>query len=378
MGNLFIKLSSLLTLTSLVSLNANAHDQLLPASYELSPKQIETFQQDGLVVIRGLLKGQELKDATKTVNRMKWKKSLGQRLLYRFFPSYCNLEFQTWRNNPALEKVAFESAAPTICAKLMGLDRNDDGDGDGDGVAEGEEGFRPLRLLKDAVLGYKAGDTGCGWHVDDKFFWPCEDRNIGERDAGINVWITLSPVTAAEGGGLALVPGSHRAPFAEKARKAIQGGFSQTCFLEKLAPDCNEEMEKLKVVYDLEPGDAIFHDRYIFHRGDPFVDENKNENKNKNKIEKKGRKLETKQRISLRYVPADATFYDNYSEKRVVQARNLSTGDPVSKGCEYFPQTWPRRLPQEKSIKALAEQKTSLKSVISMVLSIARAKKTEN
>ena len=230
------------------------------------------------------------------------KKSLGHRLFYQFFQSYRNLEFQTWRSNPALEKVAFELAASTICAKLMGLDRN--------GVAEGGKGFRLLRLLKDAVLGYKAGDTGCGCHVDDKFYWPCEDNNVGETDAGLNVWITLS-----------LVPGLHRAPFSEKARKTIQGGLPQTCLLEKLSPDCNEVMEKLKVVHDLEPGDAIFHYRYISHRGDPFVDE------------KKGRKLKIKQRNSLRYVPADATFYNGNSEQRVVQIRNLSTGDPVSKGC---------------------------------------------
>ena len=71
---------------------------------------------------------------------------------------------------------------------------------------------RSLRLLKEAVLGFRRGDTGCGWHVDDKTFWPSEDshednntlvaagtnhthqrsQHSRRREAGINVW-TLYP-----------------------------------------------------------------------------------------------------------------------------------------------------------------------------------------
>jgi len=129
---------------------------------------------------------------------------------------------------------------------------------------------RSLRLLKDAVMGFSKGDMGCDWHVDDKTFWPCEDSHndsnnsnhkrpasvSGQRDAGINVWISLSPLNAEEGGGFAVAPGSHNLTgkgkagrIFRKARKAIASMGSQTtCALGKLEPTCQEYMEKIKHV----------------------------------------------------------------------------------------------------------------------------------
>mmetsp|Transcript_33905 Transcript_33905/g.99913 ORF Transcript_33905/g.99913 Transcript_33905/m.99913 type:complete len:234 (-) Transcript_33905:67-768(-) len=217
---------------------------------------------------------------------------------------------------------------------------------------------RPVRLLKDAILGYSCGDKGCGFHVDDRVFWPCEDRNVGKKDAGINVWITLSPITAAEGGGLAVVPRTHKMSFAAKARKAIAAkGPQTTCLLETLRPDCHDKMETLQQVYDLQPGDAIIHDRYIFHRAQQFTDP----------VE--GRKAGTKHRISLRYVPADATFYNFANNERAVESKQLSTGDPISKGGEYYPQCWPYSLPEERSQKVKGDHDLfSLQSVFKMLL----------
>ena len=329
-----------------------------PAPYQLSHENLAAYEKDGVIVVRGLLKGKELKDATKAANSLQRSKSLSQRLFYRAIPIYRNLEFQTWRRYRALETVAFDSAAPTICAKLMGLD-------DDDKSKNKNKNPRPLRLLRDAVLGFSPGDKGCGWHVDDKMFWPCEDRNIGKRDAGINVWITLSPISASEGGGLAVAPGTNKLKlkFAEKARKAIK---SLTCELATLAPDCHEEMEKLTTVYDLEPGDAIIHDRYIFHKAHPFAESESHANKNKK--QKRG----TKQRISLRYVPADATFYNNGMKNDPgVALKNLETGDAVSKGGEYYPQVWPNSLPDERSCKAKNESRgyMTLQRALSIFLS---------
>lgn len=265
--------------------------------------------------------------------------------------------------SPALEAVAFESAAPTIVAKLMGLDEHElQPEEESSGLKMQMSEIRPLRLLKDAFLGYKAGDVGCGWHVDDKMFWPCEDHNFGERDAGINVWITLSPVTVAEGGGLAVAPVSHKADFAERARKAISPSTFHTCSLQKLDPDSNDEIEKLKVVHDLQPGDAIFHDRYIFHRGEPFLDPIQ------------GKKSGTKRRISLRYVPADATFFE-LNDNRVIEEKNITTGDLISNGEEYFPQVWPTRLPEEKSKKALSDKNfLTIGKVMKMALRMTKKK----
>ena len=119
------------------------------------------------------------------------------------FPAYRTLSFQTYREHKALKKVAFDSTASTICAKLMGLDdHNDEEKRGGGGVrhdsinnnsnikveyddnhytgedederqVKGKQNHRSLRLLKDAVMGFSKGDNGCGWHIDGQCYCFC-------------------------------------------------------------------------------------------------------------------------------------------------------------------------------------------------------------
>ena len=135
-----------------------------PAPYHLSPEHVAAYEKDGVIVVRGLLKGKELNDAIKAANSLHRSKALSQRLSYSAIPIYRNLEFQTWKRYRALEKVAFDSAAPTICAKLMGLDESDDDENKNQNQnqnhAHRNPSPRPLRLLRDAVLGFSKGDKG--------------------------------------------------------------------------------------------------------------------------------------------------------------------------------------------------------------------------
>jgi len=336
----------LLLLVSTIVVNA------VPTPYELTSKQLSDFRRDGVIVVRGMLAGETLQDAVAAAHKVQRSQGWGQRLVYKIFPSYRNLEFQTYRKHEAFKTVAFDSTAPTICAKLMGLDE------EGRGETTTSEP-RSMRLLKEAVLGFSRGDTGCGWHVDDKTFWPSEDshednklagtrhkRSKHRREAGINVWITLSPVTSKEGGGLAVALGSHNltgkgraGKIIQKARRAIISKGPQTqCILDKIEPSCHNYMERSKRVYDLQPGDAIIHDRYVFHRADAF----------KEGIGDEAEEEVTKQRISLRYMPSDATFFNNgQSLDAAANRKKLQTGEPLWKAGEYFPQVWPSQLEAE-------------------------------
>jgi hypothetical protein len=168
-----------------------------PASYNLTPQQIVDYQNDGVIVIRKMLQGEILKDAIKATNKIQRSHSISRRILYRMFPSYRTLSFQTYREHKALRKVAFDSTASTICAKLMGLDDdNEERRGGGGGVRQdnnnninveydenhhtgedqnehqekGKKNHGSLRLLKDAVMGFSKGDDGCGWHIDSKCY----------------------------------------------------------------------------------------------------------------------------------------------------------------------------------------------------------------
>ena len=135
-----------------------------------------------------------------------------------------------------------------------------------------------------------------------------------------------------------------------------------------LAPASREEMEKLTTVYDLEPGDAIIHDRYIFHKAHPFAESESDANKNKYK----NKQWDTNQRISLRYVPADPTFNNgmNKDPRVAIVIKNLETGDSVSKGEEYYPQVWPNSLPEGRRCAVENESRdfVTLKSAISMFI----------
>lgn len=337
--------STILAMLRLPTANA------LPAPYELTNQQIADFRRDGVIVIRGMLEGEALENAVKATNKIQRSRGLAQRLAHKIFPVYRNLGFQAYRKHDALKAVAFGSTAPTICAKLMGLD-DEYGEGNQDISTQKP---RSLRLLKEAILGFSRGDIGCGWHVDDKTFWPCEDshgdyhphkkKSRHQSDAGINVWISLSTVTAEEGGGLAVAPGSHNlngkgraGKILRRARQAIASlGPQTTCALAKLEPTCHDYMEKMKRVYDLQPGDAIIHDRYLFHRSDHFREGLGGDTKQV-----------TKQRISLRYMPSDATYFnDGRGLDAATIHKNLQTGDPLWKGGEYFPQAWPFEMENE-------------------------------
>lgn len=170
-----------------------------PASYNLTPQQIIDYQNDGVIVIRKMLQGEMLEGAIKAANKIQRSRGISRRILYRMFPAYRTLSFQTYREHKALKKVAFDSTASTICAKLMGLDHDDreKRGGGGGGVrhdnndtnikveyddnhytgededarqVKGKQNHRSLRLLKDAVMGFSKGDNGCGWHIDGKCY----------------------------------------------------------------------------------------------------------------------------------------------------------------------------------------------------------------
>merc|ERR1712238_88632 len=128
----------------------------------------------------------------------------------------------------------------------------------------------------------------------------------------------------------------------------------------------------------MQPGDAIIHDRYCFHKPDAFNEEDEataNANSNKKAISM------TKQRISLRYMPSDATFYNNGKDVDGAATRKqLETGDPLSKAGEYFPQVWPSELETERQAPH-AKQDAPLfgtKMLVGMVRYMVQAKMTSS
>ncbi len=217
-----------------------------------------------------------------------------------------------------------DSASPRIAAQLMGLKTS-----------------QPLHVMKDALLAFTPGDAGCGWHVDDKMFWPVVDVPPDAPIVGCNVWVALTPIKASDGGGLAVAPGSSRADWREGCRKLIAGaagggvGPSRTCDMASLSPECQAKLEASKALHDMEPGDALVHTRYCFHRGEPFTPA----------AIAAGRP--TRLAYSIRYEAATAQIADNKFEA-ALKAKGLRGGDPISRAGAYYPQVWPCSKPLQR------------------------------
>ena len=97
----------------------------------------------------------------------------------------------------------------------------------------------------------------------------------------------------------------------------------------KRRPEYNSRLDAMKVLHDMEPGDAIFHSRYCFHKGERF-DEGP-----------------CKLRYSIRYMPADARLFDNEYEA-ALREKGLADGAPLAHAGEYYPQVWPKPIRGER------------------------------
>lgn len=282
--------------------------QVTEGSGTLTEEQIHVFERDGVLLVRGLVSGEQLKTAVQEVDLIA--KKTGP-----FAKSYKNVEFQAWRSSKAFKDLAMFSDVPKAAAQLINL------------KSTGANSKGPIRLLKDAILCFSPEGTGCGWHVDDKFFWPSHDDYTG-----VNVWIALSPMSVERGGGLAVSPGSHKEKFAQNARPILATGG--TCAMETLAPDVHKKLEAMRVVYDMEPGDAIIHDRWLFHRSDDY--------------KKKEAADVILNRYSIRYMSENARAYDNgydpvYKDEKYVG----KNGHPLKSFGGYFPQVFPSTIASE-------------------------------
>lgn len=222
----------------------------------LSKSQLEQFYTDGFVIAPGLLSAEDISSLQAAEAALEKAQDSDpqsrpaqyKRLAYR----------GAWRFDDAFRRIATESPIAEVAAQLTPTKLEQ----------------RGVVVVNDAYFRFCAGDAGCGFHVDDPFFWPAKQ---GEPGPGVNVWIPLCDVGEG-GGGLTVVPGSFSEEFV-KCREAIaavgQDGQGrptgpQTCQLAKLDPALNEKLVQLSVSPTMRAGDVMFCTRYLFHRANNF------------------------------------------------------------------------------------------------------------
>ena len=291
-----------------------------PAATDLSPQEISDFRRDGFILKKQVVTGKALEDLVQTAQSIHKSRSMLDSI---FKDSFVKLAMQIWREHEPFAELAFHSSFPSIAAELL-------------------EKPGTVRILKDGFFAFKStNNTGCGFHVDDKYFWPAHDSVTG-----VNFWLALSHYDSSQGGGIRLVNQSMiDAETFERCRDSIRESMA-TCQMEKLSPSCHQKMLKSSLVPDMEPGDALIWDRWTFHRSEPFA----------------SIVPEVKYRYTIRYVPEASTALGMLHKS--VQAGERFHGP-------YYPQVWPSPLQEElDAINAGigADYELSFKSSILMLL----------
>ena len=276
-----------------------------PSPYELSLEEVAAYRRDGFLLKRGLTSADQLDASIQAGDRL-FSVTTFRDWLIGGVSSYAKLRVQTWRSTSEFAQLAFESTFPSISAQLL---------------SEKES----IRILKDGFFAQVSTDAGCGFHVDDSFFWPAS-----EDSTGVNFWLALSSTVAAEGGGIRIVNQSLLSPETFEECKGVirsgDAGYNRTCNMEERSPSCHQRMLDASVLYDMNPGDAILWDRWTFHRGEPF--------KNAASVKEAVHKM----RYTIRYIPSTAVAQG-------VLHPSVKQGDRFD--SPFYPQVWPSHRKKE-------------------------------
>ncbi|CAJ1946730.1 unnamed protein product [Cylindrotheca closterium] len=312
-------------------------------SVTITPTELTEYHRDGFVLKKGLLQGEELsklmdsaEEIYATANHQK------DANLPNFFKK---LTFDLWRRKDEFAQLAFENL-PSVAAEFLGVGDAYEMINNEDNNNNAHEKEETIRILKDGFFGFQQkNNTGCGFHVDDKIFWPASYETTG-----VNFWIALSPMRIQEGGGIRVVNQSKVEPIFEECRQAItnvgERGYSPTCDMEEVSPECHEKMLEASVVFDMEPGDALIWDRWTFHRSEPFRPVPEGERSEEHQCDDPSAGADGddyRLRYTIRYVPGKAKAWGRHHPSQV-------TGETFD--SPYYPQVWPSVLKSEmKSIQ---------------------------
>lgn len=204
----------------------------LDAPYQLSPEQIEFFQQNKFIKLKQVLDPATViffnEVITEQVNKMnKVNTSLEARDTYG--KAFLQL-FNLWRENEIVKQLVFSKRIAKIATELMQV--------------------KGVRLYHDQALFKEGGGGITPWHAD-QYYWPLE------TDKTITAWIPLQ-ATPLEMGPLEFSAGSHEIV---EGRELAIGDESEMIMQQKLKVT---DFKHVTEPFDL--GEISFHSGWIFHR----------------------------------------------------------------------------------------------------------------
>ncbi len=204
----------------------------------MSDAQVDQFQRDGAVCVRGIFDADQLAQIRRVVDDMlanpgPYGQTASRPGQPEFFEDFCN-----WRRYPELLEVVAAAGLAQLCGRLMGSPQ--------------------VRLYHDHVLVKQPGaQQPTPWHQDQPFY------NVEGRQ-NISAWIPVDPVTRATT--LEFVAGSHDGTwylpttFLDKQAKWFPDGSLQP------VPPIDDERDRHRILgWALEPGDVVLFHMLTLH-----------------------------------------------------------------------------------------------------------------
>jgi hypothetical protein len=203
----------------------------LTSDYEVDDADVEAFQRDGHVCLRGVARGDEASAYEEPIRRATLhaadRPPLEERDTYgKAFIQTTNL----WRRDETTARFTLSPRFGRIAARLLGVPA--------------------VRVYHDQALFKEAGGGPTPWH-QDQFYWPLD------TDKTITMWMPLVDVTP-DMGPLTFASGTQRMGFL--------GSFAISDESDRVFSDLVEERGLSLVNYQrLAAGDASFHAGWTLH-----------------------------------------------------------------------------------------------------------------
>lgn len=258
---------------------------------KITLQEIEAFEQDGVVCLRGLFKDVWLERLRFAVdwniaNPGPMATGLTQR-------SRFHLDVFMWTRNANFRAFVFESPVAAIAAQILKAEK--------------------VHFLFDHLLVKEPGSVKpTPWH-NDQPYWPLQGWNM------CSLWVALDPVTK-QSGGLQFIRGSHQWRKWIREKNDLAEAVANSKSLELLS-------------WDMAPGDCLVHHALTIHGSSGNAS-----------TSTRRRALATRWAgDGVIYDPRPDTFISYINKlgvKEVNSINNLHAGASID--CDLFPQLWPR------------------------------------
>jgi ectoine hydroxylase-related dioxygenase (phytanoyl-CoA dioxygenase family) len=210
-----------------------------PRVIPIAEDDVERFQRDGAVCIRGMFEPREIAELRAGIDLNLARLSPRAKVASApEDPGYFVEDFCNWQENPHYRRFIFESTLAPTAARLMQSSS--------------------ARLYHDHMLTKEPGTRQpTPWHQDQPYY------NIDGRQ-NVSFWIPVDPVSRAST--LELVAGSHRGPWLmPRSFMDSQAKWFPEGTLEDL-PDIEAHAQDFPILgWQLEPGDAVCFHMLMLH-----------------------------------------------------------------------------------------------------------------